>query len=254
MIGNTEAARSWYATWADKPATGTALKLLNALGGTNKHLAITRYRIECACFNAAHYDQKTDPGQIYRTDVAAERKRLVQLAKAARVLRLSAGRNEKGLMWACDFAEEKSGVRITRANKTGPKAHHLVVEEYFHALEDALKGKLPELHGKGPWLHKYTAGNMILPETIGAGPPITTETMLAFELAFYLRMHTAGRAEDGIQNGQPMPADGDPCYAVVAAFCSATLPDTPFDGRGVSDKVQHHAQKHVGLQGWPSPG
>ena len=160
---------------------------------------------------------------------------------------MSAKRNEKGFMWACTLAESTSGVRITRKEKPGPMAHNLVVENYFSHLETALKGKLPELSG-GPFLHRFTIGNLIFDKPILAGRPVTIETMLAFELAFYLRMHTAGRAKDGLQNGQRMPDDGDPCYSVVAAFCSAVL-DTSFDAKSIGDKVRK--LKHVGLTGWP---
>ena len=232
------------------PAPRIALKSIKAIGGTDVDAAITHNRIALACFDAAHYKPELDPGQVYRKEIQAEKKKLDQLAMAAHVLALSAGRNEKGLMWACQIAESTSGVRITRIEKPGRMPHHLVVEKYFLQLETALRGKLPELHG-GPWLHRFTIGNLSYDRAISTGRPLTTETMLGFELAFYLRMHTAGRAKDSLQNGQGMPDDGNPCYPVVAAFCSAVL-GTSHDAKQIGDKVRD--LKSVGLTEWPKGG
>ena len=165
------------------PAPRIALKSIKAIGGTDVDAAITHNRIALACFDAAHYKPELDPGQVYRKEIQAEKKKLDQLAMAAHVLALSAGHNEKGLMWACQIAESTSGVRITRIEKPGRMPHHLVVEKYFLQLETALRGKLPELHG-GPWLHRFTIGNLSYDRAISTGRPLTTETMLGFELAF----------------------------------------------------------------------
>lgn len=250
-----EAARKWYWGWKDKPSTRAALKRFMAIGGNDtRNIAITQERIALACFDAAHYQPELDPGQIYRDEIRAEKKRLSQLAKAAHVFAMSAARNEKGLMWACAKAESTSGVRITR-KEPSPMALNLVVKNYFSHLETALKGKLPELHG-GSWLHRFTIGNLTSDKAISRGRPVTAETMLAFELAFYLRMHTADRAEDGLQNGQSMPVDGEPCFSVVTAFCIAVFDGKKFTKRDIQDKVKRTSDnvrklKNVGLTDWP---
>lgn len=247
--GISEEARSpmeWYREWRNKPAARTALKLFKDVGGTDAHIERTHQRIALACFNANNYKPELDPGQIYRGEIQAEKKRLDQLAKAAHVLALSAKRNEKGLMWACGKAELNSGIRIRHKEQTGPMALNLVVGDYLLHLEAALRDKLPELHG-GPFLHRFVIGNLHFDNAISAGRPVTAETMLAFELAFYLRMHTAGHANDSIQNGQPMPDYGNPRYPVVAAFCSAVF-GTSFDGKKLGDKVRK--LKNVGLANW----
>lgn len=163
------------------------------------------------------------------------------------MLAQSAKRNDKALMWACGIAEITSGVRITRKEKPSPMAHNLVVENYFLNLEKALRGRLPELDG-GPFLPRFTVGNLIYEKPIKAGKPIKAETMLAFELAFYLRMHTAGRANDSTQYGQPMPKDGDPCFQTVAAFCCAVF-STSFDAKRIGDNVRY--LNSAGLGNWP---
>jgi hypothetical protein len=62
--------------------------------------------------------------------------------------------------------------------------------------------------------------------------------MLAFELAIYMRMHTAGNAEDSLQNGSPMPEyDSDPCFPVVSAVCKAAL-GTHLDAKQTGDNIR----------------
>jgi hypothetical protein len=240
-MGQIELARAWYRDW--RGAARTALKLLNSVGGAAADLAITQERVAGACFNATHYNPKLDPGEIYRAQMAVEKKRLNQLQKAAHVLALSAGREDKALIWAHSFAENDSGVRITRKEHNEPMAQHLVMQNYFSHLEAALKGKLPELDG-GPFLHRCTKGNLLFDKPIKSGRRVDVETMLAFELAIYLRMHTAGRAWGSWQAGMRMPAYGEPCFPVVAAFVAATLGGT-WDAKQIGDNTR--ALKAVGL-------
>ncbi len=245
-------ARQWYENWSTNADTHYALNLFKEIGGTDQHIAITQERIAQACFNAAHYKPELDPGHIYRNKIKTEKKQIKQLANAAYSLALSAKRNDKALSWAMDIAESHSGVRVTRANKPvphEPMAHNLVAEKYFSSLAEALVGRLPELHG-GPFLHRFTVGNLSFDKPIAAGRPVTTTTMLAFELAFYLRMHTAGYAGDSPQNGAPMPDyQSNPCYSIVAAFCSAVF---AHELVGVK-QIGHNVRKleDVGLVDWP---
>lgn len=250
-----EVACKWYQDWKDKPPTQLALKRFEAIGGTDESIASTLERIAFACFNAAHYKPERDPGQIYRDKIRAEKTRLAQLAKAAHVLALSAGRAEKGMIWACLQAELNSGVSIRIKDSPEPVELNLIVSKYFSHLETAFKSKLPELHG-GPWLHRSSIGNLIFNDAISAGRPVTAETMLAYELAFYLRLHTAGRVGDRPQNGQPMPVDGEPCFSVVAAFCIAVFDGKKFTKRDIQDKAKRISDnvrklKNVGLTDWP---
>jgi hypothetical protein len=240
--------RDWFMTWRDKPTARSALRLLEEVGGTERHLANTLQRIAEACFNAVHYRPDLDPGKVYRAEIISAKKQIGQLARAARVLALGAAGKNKGLMWAMTKAELDSGVRLTRAEKDGPMELTVVAERYFRSLEAALRGTLPELSG-GPFLHNCTIGNLIFDKPISAGRPLTVTTMLAFELTIYMRMHTAGNAEDSLQNGSPMPDyDGDPCFPVVAAFCTAAL-GTQLDAKQTGDNVRK--LRNVGLISWP---
>ena len=251
-----EAACKWYQDWKDKPSTKAALKRFMAIGDNDaRNIAITQNRIALACFDAVHYKPELDPGQIDRNKIRAEKKILAQLARAAHVLALSAGRGEKGIMWACLGAEFSSGLRIRHKDALEPVALTAVVEKYFSHLEAALKGKLPEFHGD-LWLNSSTIGNLIFNDAISAGRPVTAETMLAYELAFYLRLHTAGRVGDRLQNGQPMPVDGEPCFSVVTAFCIAVFDGKKFTKRDIQDKAKRISDnvrklKNVGLTDWP---
>lgn len=245
-MASIETMPNWYLEWSKKTATRTALKLFKELGARGNETIITQERIAIACFNAAHYDAARDPGEVYRDKIQAEKKKLKQLQNAAHILAISAGHNDKVLSWAHDVADDKSGVRITRKDHSTPKAHHLVMQDYFTQLEIALCGKLPEIHG-GAFTHKFTKGNLFFDEPISRGRKITAETMLAFELSFYLRMYTAGRAHDGTQTGQHMPDDGSPCFPVVASFCNAVF-GGGWDGKQVGDNVR--AIKNAGLKSW----
>lgn len=102
----------------------------------------------------------------------------------------------------------------------------------------ALKDKLPELDG-GPWLHKGTKGNLFFDKPIKGGPKVKVETMLGFELAIYLRMHTEGRANSPVS--RIMPSYGEPCFQIVAAFCHAVFGiklGIDFDAKLIGDNVR----------------
>lgn len=191
----SQLARNWYLEWRDGSAARKALKLLADIGGKETHIDITRERVARACFSAYSYQPQIDPGEIYRNKVQAEKKLKGMLARSARILALSSKRNDKSLSWAMSIAETSSGAGIRRSGTHKPMPQNLVVAEYFSQLAAALNEPLPELDG-GPFLEKFTVGNLIFDKAITSGRPVTTATMLAFELAFYFRMHTAGYAED----------------------------------------------------------
>lgn len=246
-LSKDELLNRWFHTWRDKPASRAALKLLDGIGGESRHLSQTRYRIARACFEAAHYRPDRDPGKQYRDEIVEQKKQLIQLARAAKVLTLGATNSHRGLMWAMARAENDSGVRLTRKEPKGKAELTEIGEKYFQALENALRGPLPELSG-GPFLHRFTIGNLHFDKPISSGRPVTVATMLAFELTIYLRMHTGGHAADSLQNGSTMPDYGDPCFPIVAAFCAATL-NTQLDARQTGDNVRK--LKNVGLFSWP---
>ena len=255
---NLEAISKWYVDWRNELATTTALNKFKKISGTNdRSNTITKERIAIACFNAAHYKPELDPGEIYRAKMAKQRKQMTQLQKAAKVLAEAALQNHRGLDWASTIAAYNSGLHIapfsrdaTKANlhvNREPRNGHLGKYDYFSHLEKALHRKdLPEINGKKV-TQNYTKGNLFFNKHISRGKKITIETMLAFELAFYLRMHTAGRADDSINNGQGMPDDGDPCFEVVAAFCNAIF-NNGWDAKRIGDNVRE--LKNAGLTVW----
>lgn len=248
----SEKFRKWHQSWICQQSTKLAYARFDAIGGVDS--ANTKEKIVQACFNAAHYKPEVDPGQIYRDKLRAEKKKRDQLARAAHVLALSAGRNETAIKWACLRAELESGVCIRQKETQEQSELTKVVGNYLLNLEKALRAPLPELDG-GPWLNKFTLGNLILNDAISAGRPITTESMLAFELVFYLRLHTASRACERPQNGQPMPTEGKPCYPVVAAFCLAVFggSHTPSDMQDRANQISDNVRKlkMAGLSNWP---
>lgn len=241
--------QEWWSNWSKQAVTRDALNRFYNIPGNDKDSHITLQRIVIACYKAAHYDPAKDPGLLYREKIKIEKDQRTKLADAAHVLARSAKRGDRSLLWAMDFAEERSGVRITRKDYTEKMALNVVAHEYFSHLEKALIGKLPELDG-GPWLRRFTVGNLTFDVPLGkAGHPIETVSMLAFELAFYLRMYTAGRASDGWQNGQRMHTDGKPRNDVVAAFCNATL-DTKVDADNIKQRLKGMSKIKAGITDW----
>ena len=261
---NVAAMRKWYLDWCEELVTKTALKKFKEISGNDdpKNI-ITKERIARACFNAAHYKSELDPGEMYRAKIAKQREEMPKLQKAAKLLAEAALQNHRGLDWASTITAYNSGLCIAPISQSEldlidanpaakihlnrePRNGHLGMHDYYSSLEKALKGKLPEIHG-GPFTYKYSKGNLSFNKHISRGKKITAETMLAFELAFYLRMHTAGRAADSIQNGQGMPDDGNPCFEVVAAFCNAIFRNG-WDAKRIGDKVRD--LNSVGLTDW----
>lgn len=218
-------------------------------GDSNK----TLFRIVTACYQAAHYDETKDLGPMYREKIKIENDQREKLAQAALILAKSAKRGDKSLLWAMDFTEQISDVRITRKDYSEKMTLKDVAHRYFSQLSDSLIGRLPELDG-GPFTHRFTVGNLVFDNALGkAGSPIETVTMLAIELTFYLRMYTAGRAQDGLQNGQKMTdatgaLEGKPCAGLVASFCNATL-DTMLNESHIKNRLKQ-IPKLAGLTEW----
>lgn len=250
----------WWSIQKKKPDTIKALDTFYDL--TDKYRArqnnegdsnITLFRIVNTCYQAAHYDPEKDPGLLYRKRMKAENDQREDLAKAALVLAMSAKRADSSLLWAMDFAERSSGVRVTRKDHTEKMALSVVAHKYFSHLEKALRGKLPELDGRGT-LRWFTVGNLIFDKPLGgAGSPIETVSMLAFELTFYLRMYTAGRATDSLQTGQKLTdatgtTEGKPCAGVVTAFCNATL-STNLSEAHIKNRLKQ-IPKVAGITNW----
>ena len=241
---------SWRGEWGefrDKTATRKAMTVFDALKGTEIDRMRTLQRIMTACLSAKLYDPELDPGQKYRSAIAAQRKSMQSLAAAARVLAKACERNDKAMMWALPGGLNDFGVSLKRPHdgRTTPICE--MGAAWFSELENTLSGKLPELNG-GPFFYRFTVGNMHFEKPVKAGRPIGVVSMLAFELAFYLRMFTAGRASDSWADGQRMPIDGKPCTAVIAAFCKASL-GSSLSARQVAYRL-NKLPTDAGLIGW----
>lgn len=254
---------SWKDTWGkfrDEPATRDAMAQFDALKGSEHHRMRTLMRIMPACLSAREcaksvkaqkkkaYKIELDPGQKYRDENAAQKKVVHRLAAAAQVLAKACERNDRAMLWALPGGVNDLGVALQRPHDGKETPICEMGAAWFNELKNKLSGKLPELHG-GPFYHRFTLGNMHFENPLAAGRPVELASMLAFELAFYLRMFTAGRAGDSTQNAQTMPNDGKPCTPVVAAFCSAALGE-PFSAREITARLSK-LPKSVGLIGWP---
>ncbi len=242
---------SWFAEWGafrDKPATRKAMTAFDELKGSERDRCITLNRIMGACFSAMKYKPESDPGHEYRSEMAAQRKAVASLAKAARVLAKACERDDRAMVWALPGGANVLGVKLTRPNDGHETPICKMGAAFFSELESSLTGKLPELNG-GPFMSRFTLGNLHFEKPLKAGRPVEVASMLAFELAFYLRMFTEGRAGDVLQTAQPMPKDGKPCAQVIAAFCNAALA-TSLSTEQVTDRLGK-LPLDVGLCSWP---
>lgn len=163
---------------------------------------------------------------------------------------MAASRNAPGFETAFAQARIECHVVFEWQVGSGSIPVHENAARFFGALERSLSGKLPEVHG-GPFVGRFTVGNLWYQGPIGPRRPIEPVTMLAFEIAFYLRMHTAARAQDSWQTAQAMPSDGRPCMPVVAAFCTAALGVPVYAGK-LGDRLRK-LSRDVGLGEWPQP-
>lgn len=229
----------WWAKLDRSREGRAALRAFERIRADDVDRAITLERIARACYLAATYAPNDDPAVKRRAALRAARSReLAQLSRAARTLAKAWERNAPGLVWAAGEAQIQSG-----------HDQKWIDERYFSALANALEGKLPEVHG-GPWLHRFTVGNLRFEKAIGRGVAIGVETMLGFEIVFYLRMLTAGQAKDSTQRGQRMPAGGRPHHDVAAAFVRAALRDSRVETRTLADRLRK-LPADIGLMAWP---
>lgn len=242
---------SWpgeFGKWRDKAGTRQALTEFDKLKGSEDDRAKTLGRIATACLSAMQYRPERDPGEIYRKKLAAQRKGLSQLSTAARTLAKACERGDTAMMWALPGGNNDLSASLGRPHDGQSIDVLKIGHAWFSELENTLKNKLPELHG-GPWFHRFTAGNLHFKEAISVGRKIEVSTMLAFELAFYMRMFTEGRAGDVLQSAQTMPTDGKPCYSIVALFCNTTLKTEISDKQLTSRMGKLPAG--IGLMDWP---
>lgn len=238
-----------WAKWRDQPATRKALVAFDALGGGELDRCKTLARVAEACMHAARYKTKGDPGVIFREQMAGQRKKLAELARAANTLAKSCERNDEAMLWAISSARQNDlQVDLARPHDGRTVEIREMGAAWFGALAGAFKGTMPQLHG-GPWLRLYSVGNLHFDKPLKAGRPIDVCTMLAFELTINLRLLTAGKGRDIRCSGQRMPDYGRPCGNVAALFCNATL-HTTMDARQVADRLRRLG-RGVKWMPWP---
>ena len=236
--------------WRDKKATRAALQAFDRINASELDRVRTLKRIADACIDAQHYQPDADPGVKYRRAMSEQRHKtkLANLAAAAHTLAMACERADRAMFYALPGGDNALQVRLARPHDDQLVDVMKMGAAWFNELEQRLKKEMPELHG-GPFLHRFTFGNLHFDAAIEAGRKPEVSTMLAFELVFYLRMFTAGRAADSWQVGQDMPKDGEPCYKLAAMFCNATLGSQLDDGQ-IEDRLRH-LSPGIGLQPWP---
>jgi hypothetical protein len=238
------------ATWRDKRGVRAALVRCDQIKASEQDRARTLKRIADACIEAAHYRPDADPGPKFRKAMRETRDKVPDMAAAARTLAKACECADRAMMFALpggnnalqvSLARPHDGQRIeiTKMGAAWFTELEQGLKEWFNALEQRPKKRSLGLH---------QVGNLLVPKSIGAGRKIDVSTMLAFELVYYLRMFTAGRAAH-IVSSLPMPKDGKPCYDLAAMFCNATL-GSNLDARQVADRLRK-LPAGVRLVRWP---
>jgi hypothetical protein len=261
----------WYQDWIKKDSTKTALNLFNneveAFGDSEMEDYYNRWfgyeievkyhrassalaRIVIACFKAAHYDEKSDRNKIYRDKIRADQKKLATLARAAKVLKNATAKSNSGMTWALTHASLNSGMYLADRNNESLDIN-LSHEKYFTELEEALRNKkLVFTTPFSPYIPELSKGNItyLNKKPITKGKTVDAESMLAFEITFYLRWLTANQIRFLINS--TMPEYGNPHYNVVAAFCHAVFIDTSWDAKQIGDKVRDLVNNKAALTEW----
>jgi hypothetical protein len=234
--------------WRDKKATRAALHAFDQINASELDRVRTLKRIADACIDAQHYQPDADPGVKYRRAMSEQRAKVAKLAAAAHTLAKACERADRAMFWSLDGGSNALQVRLARPHDGQLVDVMKMGAAWFNELEQGLKKKMPELHG-GPFFDRFTIGNLHFDAAIEAGRKPKVSTMLAFELVFYLRMFTAGRAADSWQVGQDMPKDGEPHHQLAAMFCNATL-GSQLDDEQVRDRLRK-LPPGIGLKPWP---
>lgn len=165
---NDGPVKSWWDAREKQHAFQEAREMLDTVEGTAEHKAVLLNQIINACYQAAHYDPRTDPNTRRRSTVKESKAAIARLAQSANSLARAFRRDDPAIGWASHLAELESGVRLTRAVHDGPASSHEVAARYFEALVAALNGRLPEIHG-GPFQHRTQVGNLLFPDPVAAG-------------------------------------------------------------------------------------
>jgi hypothetical protein len=149
------------------------------------------------------------------------------------------------------------GVSISFREKTSlADAWYRLLNAYEEALAPE---RVPAK--RGPFVHRSRIGPLDFGASVDRqrGARIdAVQTGLLFQLVLYFRRYTSGKegaALGYMQTGEPMPAQGDPCWLVCGELLAATL-DTeilaPDDlGRRLNKLLQKHPK--LSFVGWPGP-
>jgi hypothetical protein len=126
---------------------------------------------------------------------------------------------------------------------------------HFDELFDLWERKLEDFLGpwRPDWL-EFGALRFANPVTPKAAAKMNVVQLgLTARLSSRLRDFTASRGLCIYGTGRPIPSDGKPCWAIVAAFLNSAL-DTRHDDHSIRRVWQSFEKIHdVTLQSWPNP-
>lgn len=232
-------------------------ELLPKSGGRADHdryRSLERLVIE-ACVDAKNYCSRTDPSRTSRdldTDfLSALSRHREQVKQVGQFIHRHAGR----LGPALKQMHRVGGIRVCfQARQPLGDAWSALLFAYAAALDTS---RLPAR--QGPYAHRFREGPLDFAEPIDGrrGPHIkAAQTGLLFQLALYFRRFSLG--VDGetlgyIQTGEPMPANGKPCWdlcgEILSALFGEPVPAADDLRRGLGKLLKRYP--HLTFVGWP---
>lgn len=240
----------WAKAYTEQTSGFNALDRLEKLRKRKENpdhpFSLLVFRFLSACYLAANFDPKDDPGRKYRKEIASNRNAKDSVAGAARKLRTLLKKNERLLFWVT----LGTSYSLRKRNTDGGQRPDDNLLGLLAEIESLVEGEMPELDG-GPFLHRRTYACLYynVDRALKSAPSL--ETALLFNLVFFLRKWTA-HGTTFYSAGEKMPKDGRACYAVAASFVNATFE------KEISDRAARTMIESIiklgnpGLMHWPN--
>jgi len=209
------------------------------------------HAIVVACEAARAYRPERDPYKLRRDEVRAARERREAVAGAARRLASACRADDAGLADAIAKAERRSAVELVQldARAGAPPPVTTTLARLLGAFADALDSA-NVLADPGVAAAACRHGNLRFERDIARGLLPACDTMLAFELEFYMRAHVAGRRPDVMAWRPDSMKVGRPHRELIALFLKAALGSRLDTAAAVQQRLRELPPR-TRVMGWP---
>ena len=252
----------WVNTFAHSDLGRPALKNLETAFPPERNCEPDRFLhslreiVLSSCYAAYRLDRKSDPSKTARD---ADKKAMLELSnQRVALVTLSSFAKKYPRVATMAFGGaiidlQTKGIRITYDD--GESRDVLdTLDTILEAYLDRFQKPIPFL-ATGPFLKRFVYGCLLYNTPLDDGthnhlPDV--ETMLLFDLVHRFRLSSRGiyRRDDG----QPMPREGKPKYALAGDLVSATFSEKQIiiDGELARDRLRRliAANPNVGIRDW----